>query len=237
MILDAVDGLELPDTAVAARGNELRSLAYLWEGLEFLNKQVVKAEVELCKRLDCENKKVVVMGNHPAFTGIPMPLIASSFHWYAVSVCNYVRLVGWLTHGQDDVTAAKYMERVLQRVLLWRDKVASHFAITKPKPSGRRADSDADLAQSVMFPVGWSDRRLVASPLTLSLRRAGVASTARNMQWSLAETHDDMRARYGHLVGSAKPTAFSAPTADEWMATTDLGSADQDIRVRIQFEQ
>ena len=52
------------------------------------------------------------------------------------------------------------------------------------KPTGRRADSQADLANSVIFPVGFAARRIVASPFTLidyphlrQLRAPGVLVT------------------------------------------------------------
>ncbi len=61
--------------------------------------------------------------------GIPQDLVACYFHWYAVTVCNYAKLVGWLANDGDSIKAREYMERVLPQVYLWRHKVAAHFAI------------------------------------------------------------------------------------------------------------
>ena len=202
MLLDYIDGLELPDIEADARSNELNSLAYLWQGLEWLAGQTALIETELCRRFECEKTVAFVMGNHPAFGGIPMGLVACTFHWYAVSACNYVRLVGWLTHENDEVRASKYVERVIPRVLLWRNKVASHFAMTAPKPTGRTNDTPADLAASVMFPVAFYDRSLVASPLRLAFDHATGGSQSRNMEWGITVSHAALAERF-HPVDRA----------------------------------
>lgn len=199
MKLDHVDDLDLPDADVAARGNELSSLMYLQQGLQFLNDQVASLEAEVCRRVDCDRRVVTLFGNAPAFAGLPMGFVAMSFHWYAVTACNYVRLVGWLGRSQDSSAARAYMETVIPKVKLWRDKVAAHFAITDPKGS----DTPAGLAASVMFPVGFVDRSFVAQPLTLALAGPSGRSVSPGMSWSLTDTHAELAKRYWPTPHSA----------------------------------
>ena len=81
-----------------------------------------------------------MVGNAPPLKGVPQGLIACSFHWYATSACNLVRLVGWLGQEQNSKKADAYVGRVIPNVRIWRNKVAAHFAITirgkrTPQPS------------------------------------------------------------------------------------------------------
>ena len=133
-VLDRLEGLEITDAQATQRGNELNSLAYLAEGLEFLYRQIKRSEQTVLERVD-PSLKVFMMRNVEEFEGIAMGLVACAFHWYAVSVCNYVRLVGWLTHGEEAERAREYVQRVLPGVYVWRNKVAAHFSITDPRPT------------------------------------------------------------------------------------------------------
>jgi len=119
--------------------------------------------------------------------------VACAFHWYAVTVCNYIRMVGWLTYGQNPTNARKYVERVIPAVYVWRNKVAAHFAVPDPK----KEDSAADLAMSVMFPISFYDNAFYAGLLKLSIGEGGKSSTSRgDMRWSLTHTHYDLTPRY-----------------------------------------
>ena len=51
MLIDRIDKLELPNSELEMRFNELRSLDYLAKGLRFLYEQVRGVEVEVLKRL------------------------------------------------------------------------------------------------------------------------------------------------------------------------------------------
>jgi hypothetical protein len=196
VILDRVDGLEILDADVLGFGNEISSLAYLWEGMEFLYAQVLRMEEDACRRLDCDRYKTVVYLNVPALRGIPQGLIAAAFHWYSVSACNYVRLVGWMANAKSPAAAQDYLSAMLPKMKLWRDKVGAHFAQTKPL----QGDTAATLASSVMFPVGFSDRRFVTQPVTVVMKIGGVSSTTPDMQWSLTEVHELLRTRYSPLT-------------------------------------
>ena len=192
MIIDYVDKLELTNDEASKHFNELRSLDYLAHGLWFLHNQVHKIEAQISARVD-KNKRVFIFGNAPEMKGIPQDLVACAFHWYAVSACNYVKMVGWLASNSDSSKAREYMERVLPQVYLWRHKVAAHFAIIGP----RKNDNAADLAKSVMFPISFDDDAFYANSLTLTQSSGGKSSTSRqDMCWSLTHTHHELTPRY-----------------------------------------
>lgn len=172
--------------------NELLSLRYLASGLWFLNNQVRKIETQVCEKAP-RNRRGSHFGNSPDLEGVPQDLVACAFHWYAVSACNYVKMVGWLTNAGDSEKAGRYMERVLPQVHLWRHKVAAHFAITDP----RKDDNAADLAMSVMFPIAFDDDAFCTGALTLTMSSGGQQSTSRrDMGWSLTRTHRSLTLRY-----------------------------------------
>jgi len=196
MLIDFIDKLEMPDDKVKIHYNELHSLNYLAAGLKFLYDQVQKLEAEIASRIP-KDKKSFHFSNSPVMKGIPQDLVACSFHWYAVTLCNYAKLVGWLANNGDSIKAREYMERVLPQVYLWRHKVAAHFAIIDPQTKGRHPDTAADLAKSVMFPLSFDDDAFYANSLGLTMTQKGKSSTSRHdMRWSLTHTHRNLISRY-----------------------------------------
>ena len=192
MLLDYLENLYLPDDQAERHWNEIHSLGYLAEGLHFLNAQIKKIEESISARLD-PGKIVSVIGNHPVLSGTPQGLVACAFHWYAVSVCNYARLVGWLAYAGDKNQATAYVQRVLPTVYVWRNKVAAHFAITDP----RNEDTAPDLAKSVMFPVSFDDDAFFVGSMTLILSSsAGKSASRQDMKWSLTHIHRDLSTRF-----------------------------------------
>ena len=195
MIIDHIDELELSREAEAKYGNELISLAYLSEGLWFLYHNLRRIEEKVVDVLG-NDVQCSFIGSPPGFEWIPQGLVACSFHWYAVSACNYVRLVGWLAcrESQTEVDKVdKYVKRVLGPVKTWRNKVGAHFAQT----TRHNEDNDATRSASVMFPVGFEDDAFCSQPFTLVLGRADKKSTSRNdMRWGLTHTHRTLAARY-----------------------------------------
>jgi hypothetical protein len=191
VVLDHVDGLSLSASHARRYGNELRSLDYLAQGLTFLNRQVASFEDQVRQRTG--PGYVLLVGNHPLLEGVPQGLIACAFHWYAVSACNYSRLVGWLANGEDKDRALDYVRSVVPKVKIWRDKVGAHFARVKP---GNR-DSLADLITSVMFPIAFENGAFCTGAVTLIVKRSRKASSSRtDMRWSLTETHAALTTRY-----------------------------------------
>ena len=192
MFLDYVDNLQLKDDDAEKRGNELNSLRYLARGLWFLNEQVSKIETQVAAKMP-NGKRVFHFGNSPDLEGIPQDLVACAFHWYAVTACNYVKMVGWLANNGDSKNAKEYIDRVLPAVHLWRHKVAAHFAIIDP----RKDDNAADLAMSVIFPVSYDNDAFYTGSFILTKSAGGKQSTSRqDMRWSLTQTHKELIPRY-----------------------------------------
>lgn len=192
VVLDYIDHLELSAADASLHFNELKSLGYLVEGMSFLAGQVAKLEARIKEQELKEigpDRVAFSYGNHAGLEWIPQGLVASAFHWYAVSACNYARLVGYLAYGNPKA-AGEYVERVMPAVLLFRNKVAAHFsATTAPRPE----DTAADLAASVMFPLSISDARFVVGAMRLGIK--GTRSRD-DMQWGLTESFEAFKHRY-----------------------------------------
>ena len=191
-VIDRINQLGIPSAEVRGlHGNELGSLKTLAVGLTFLNSKIEKIEAEVIGRLP-DNDESVKYGNAPLLDGLPMELVACACHWYSVSACNYVRLVGWLVTGGDTAKAADYLKQILPEVYLWRNKVGAHFARSDP-----RKDTLADLKMSVMFPISWQGDAFYAGAMTLTVGSQGnLSSSSNDMRWSLTNTHRQLHERY-----------------------------------------
>ncbi len=217
MRIDQIEGRELIDEEIERYSNELRSLEYLAAGLNLLDAQVRRIEAGVLNRT--KGLRVEMLGNAPELQAVPQDLVACAFHWYSVTVCNYVLLVGWLINNEDAKAAKTYQDLVLGNVLRWRNKVGAHFAQADPYSD----DEPATLALSVMFPVGFRDDAFHSPPFTLTLSLAnqddlnpgrilnwrrhlsrestlGLSSSGPEMTWSLTRTHSELSDRYPHLV-------------------------------------
>ena len=91
IVIDHIESLELNNDEESKYFNDLHSLQYLSQGLWFLYNQVHKIEAKIAEDIG-KDKKVLMYGNVPELKEISQSLVACAFHWYAVSVCNYVKL-------------------------------------------------------------------------------------------------------------------------------------------------
>jgi len=189
MILDHIDNLCIPDDE--CYGNEVRSLRTLGIGLAFLNAQVASIEQKVRGTIP-PYVRVFSYGNDPRFAQA-MPLIECAFHWYAVSGCNYVGLVGWLAKqidpGRPD--PKQYVRDLIPAVVTYRNKVAGHFAKASPGD-----DNLATLDASVLHSVAFSDDRFYAGVWRLTQTSQGTRSSSPDMRWSLTKTHTELVKRY-----------------------------------------
>jgi hypothetical protein len=192
--LDYIEKFALSGENLSKYSNELTSLRYLSEGLAFLYNQVKKVEVTVTKRIDPE-KRVFSYGNSPLMEGLPLGLIACSFHWYSVSVCNYALMVGWLWHTIDPnlPLPRNYVESLLPDVKAWRDKVAAHFS----SASHDSRDNLAEQQASVFYPIGFDKDAFYAAPMTFATTKNGKRITSESLRrWSLTKTHEQLQPRY-----------------------------------------
>ena len=189
MIIDHVDNLELQDAE--QHHNELAALYRLAEGLKFLNDQVQDIEEMVRGRLN-NNREYHMFGNSPKLEGVRKDLVACAFHWYSVTACSYVQLVGLLVYG-DVGKVGKYLTHVLPEVSTWRNKVGAHFALTAP----RKEDTPAALAYSIMPPLTFDDDAFYVGTLRLTMVSEGQPSASRqDMRWSLTHSHEQLSSRY-----------------------------------------
>jgi len=97
MIIDQKTCLDINERTFL---NELTTLHVLHAGLQKLYLDVKEVEAPIVN-YELENRKKVTFfgfGNVERF-GLPIevePLLTCYFHWFAVTVCNYVKLVGYL---------------------------------------------------------------------------------------------------------------------------------------------
>lgn len=190
LIIDHIDG-HILDNNKGRSSNELYSLDYLSQGLWFLYDWVSHIEAPINEQN--RGKRVLYYGNGPDLAGVPQAIVACAFNWYAVTICNYVKLVGWLAYNGDSEKAGEYLRKVVPQVQIWRNKVAAHFCLIDP----RKDDNPADLAMSVMFPISFDDDAFYTGSLKLTLTSGGETSTSReDIRWSLTHIHRELIPRY-----------------------------------------
>lgn len=134
-------------------------------------------------------------------------IIACYFHWFAISLVNYVRLVGfidvmqknrWTVESLQDKTVKNcvkthcrdYIRSIteVQNVLIWRNKVAAHFAAIDPWEQ----DNISTLQDSIQHPITYSRPYYYAHLHVFGLG----ASESEIPEWSLTETFESLASRY-----------------------------------------
>jgi len=205
LTLDCKVPINLQESKTPNFHGELQSLSYLSRGLFLLYGQTKKYEkIVLDRRASREGSKILFSfgSNPPGLEGIPQDLVACFFHWYAVSVCNYVWVVGSIGYqiGSIKITVDDYAKEVIPEVLTYRNKVAAHFAKVKPKKGESLLDRDA----SVIFPVGFSDAFEAAS-WTLGRTFEGVREESTIKPWKLTKVHENLIPRYWPEAASSPP--------------------------------
>lgn len=209
VVLDRISG-ERVDRELAF--NELSTLECLSVGLQTLAIQV-KAREE--QRLKDQRERGIRLGmsfgNVPGTDRQEVALMPCFFHWFGTSMCNYARLVGFVIRlssgdiSRSDLRDPKRMQVVkdvcrdymqgiedLAPVVMWRNKVAAHFAITDP----RRGDAEALLDLSVMYPVTFSSDRYRVGELELYRDSSGECSKGALSAWSLTEVYESLYERF-----------------------------------------
>lgn len=206
-LTDHVIGFEVTSETLRRHPNEVNLLGRLMAGLDYLYQKVSEAETagSLFANEEAE----------AAPDPLPPGVRSCAFHWYATTVCDFVKMVGWL-HKQQNPGADQpddYLKAVVPALELWRNKVAAHSAVHTP----HRKDTPADLLASLLPPTSWarcpedSRGRLYAGALAVTMTRAGKTSTSQLQQWSLTKTHEELRERYGLRTAATE----AAPVASE----------------------
>src|SRR4051794_23240516 len=215
LTLDAIEPIEIGDTEYP---NEVGTLRTLHRGLWGLANSVANREfpfLEMSKKM-----KFVSFGRDVDATTTDIDMVACLFHWFGVSLCNFARLVGFIRglkegdftradltdQGKTKARVVKnsvdaYVQSIseLQPVLVWRDKIAAHFAITDP----RKDDNIATLDMSVVFPVTYASPRYRANYFQLIRSNAAGVHTSALPEWSVTEVYEQLAPRYwtGSVAG------------------------------------
>jgi hypothetical protein len=212
--------------------NELRTLQTLTRGLHQLYRMVKFRELEFERR--CGPNRITMTSFGIDFDGTRdrLDIIACFFHWFGVSVCNFTRLVGFI-HGLEhklftraDLEAKASFKTIktavdgygnsvteLEKVLVWRNKVGAHFAITDPY----KDDNIATLDMSVIFPVTFENRYFVGG-LTMGKGNPTAVHTSQLPCWSLTEVFESLVPRFW--------PNYSIPTVEQLRATAKPDGGD-----------
>ena len=194
MRIDVIEPLELPATVLEKFGNAIGRLHRLAVGLGYLYGNVRKSELAVDARIlaECGNVHAQFIGNHPILNDTPMPLIEFAFHWYAVSLVNFVRATSAMAYADDKKARNAYQEKVLGNVAPFRDKIAAHFA----GMTANKNDNDAERVASLIPIVSWAGERFGVE-WVVQLGIGGVESDSKAIgPWSLTETHEDLCKRF-----------------------------------------
>lgn len=194
--LDHIDHIAVPGDVFQKPANEYWALICLRQGLEFINRQAVRCNELVRQRVNPKGElKVTITGNHPDMADVPKGLLTCAFHWYAVTACQYVRTVGAIAclHDSKRLPPAKYVKQVIPEVLVFRDKVAAHFAWA----TRHKKDSDAERLASIMPSITFQDDVFYVGTWRTSIRKGDKVSDSHAIQsWSITGIHDRLSHRY-----------------------------------------
>jgi len=195
-VLDHIENIMVPGNVFHRPTNEYHALICLYHGLDFLFRQAAKCDDVVKQQLNPHDTlQVMCSGNLPELNQIPQTLLTCSFHWYAISACQYVRLVGAIAYRQDNfrLTPLQYVKNVIPEVLTFRDKVAAHFAWS----TKHSQDNDAERLSSILPPLTFVNDSFHVAAFSVSLQQSGKASTSEEIKpWSICKVHQQLTKRY-----------------------------------------
>lgn len=195
-VLDHIENIIVPGDVFQEPYNEYYVLICLHSGLEFLYHQAAHFDEVVKQQVNPQDKlKFMGSGNLPAFNQIPKTLLICAFHWYAISACQYVRIVGAIAYRQDKsrLFPPKYVKNVIPEVLAFRDKVAAHFSWS----TQHSKDNDAERLASILPPLSFINDSFHVGALTVALQKSGKGSTSEEIKpWSICKVHQQLRRRY-----------------------------------------
>jgi hypothetical protein len=195
-ILDHIDNIVVPGNVFAEPANEYWALVWLRQGMEFLYHQVRRCDEVARQQVNPDgNVRFMGSGNIPAFQHLPQSLLTCSFHWYAISACQYVRTVGAIAwrHDNNRPKPQDYAKSIIPEVIAFRDKVAAHFAWC----TTNQKDNLAEQFASIIPPLVFQDDSFHVGVLAIHLSQGGEASNSAAIQpWSLSRIHERLSKRY-----------------------------------------
>jgi hypothetical protein len=194
--LDHVDQIVVPGRVFEKPVNEFWTLICFWQGMEFLYRQANKCDEAATKILNPEGKhQTSCSASFPALDGLPKALLSCSFHWYAVTACQYVRTVGVIAKKTIDrqEEPLAYVERIIPELKTYRDKVAAHLSWSTQNTK----DNDAERLASVIPSLSFENDGFYIASYTVGLSGSkGGCTSAAIQRWSICRIHEQLRRRY-----------------------------------------
>lgn len=193
VVLDHVDKVQVDS---ARFHNELQILHAWKHGLHFLYHEMRAMEHAVIADL--------LAPGSLAAEKCAFPNLACSVQWYAVTLCNYVELVGCIGWEVDNRNPPPrdYIKCVVPAVLAYRNYVAAHVARAR-----RSSSNAAERLASLLPPSSLINGRYFAGALRISTRASGTVSDSRRIQpWSLTLMHESLAARYWPSIRDRRDT-------------------------------
>ena len=199
--IDRIVNILLDEPAIRKYQNELQVLNGWLDGLQFLHTQVRLMEKHAVGRFASELGSSEGASEPPPATPVFRNL-GCSFQWYAVTLCNFVELIGAIGWELDSSRKPprQYIKEVIPAVLDYRNKVGAHVGRAR-----RNAANPAEQLLSLIPKSGLMNGRYMAGAWVTHIRRSGTSSVGRQEQWSLTMTHEELGERYWPDLVASQP--------------------------------
>lgn len=186
MIIDHCEGFEIDDNMEYMYEAKM-ALARMSQGLFFISEYVKDKERKHTPTYSIEGIKVDIILNMPY-----ADLLSNMFHWYAITLSNYVLLVGYLQYKNKE-DAKQYRKRVIPRVVDFRNKIAAHLAFADPYSRDNLADRLASLYTQLVYAGGY----FLAGVLSPVLQEEGEqVEVSRKLDMCVTKNFSEMKKRY-----------------------------------------
>jgi hypothetical protein len=197
--LDLILDIRLDEAATGRYHNELQVLNAWVDGLQFLYSQLRLLE-EYARTRCMSEQSDYTAPQSPA--GLVFGNLSCIFQWYAVTLCNFVELIGAIGWELDSSRKPprEYIKEVIPAVLAYRNKVGAHVGRAR-----RNAANPAEQFLSLIPPSGLMNGRYMAGMWATHFRRSGNSNAGRLEPWSLTETHEKLGGRYWPDLVSSQP--------------------------------
>lgn len=189
--VDYVEGLHVPTKDY---GGAIPPLKMLWFGMSHIYERVKSAQAT--ERGDVWTSVATLAYKADERIGRePYLLVYSMFHWYSVSACNLVGLIGRVlidSKQTEHKRPSGYVDEIIPSVKLWRNKIGAHFAVTTPT----KRDSDAMKGLSIYNSIRLRNGVIEVVPLQVRMQDGGRRSEAELKRWALTEVHEQLDDRF-----------------------------------------
>jgi hypothetical protein len=189
--IDLIAKIVLDKTQQGRLSNEIQVLSGWATGLYFLYRQTRLMEEYSWAQISAEMKGDGQRPETP--TELALPSLSCAFQWYAVTLCNFVELIGaigWELNSSRK-PPREYIKEVIPAVLEYRNKVGAHVGRAR-----RNAANPAEQLLSMLPPSSLENGRYFAGSWATHIRRSGTSSAGTLTRWSLTETHEQLAERY-----------------------------------------